>query len=159
MSESRRIRSLGRLIDLRDRDLERYSADLAARQVVRQRYIENLERLERLCKGDPSGAPAGKHGSADDAKGAPAFSPALSLNSAGYKQAIMKMADAHRVDLSLHEAEMALVRGRLIETTRRREALDTVREREREGVRQFRHKAEVKRQDEVAVQMWARSWR
>ncbi|HLS81602.1 MAG TPA: flagellar export protein FliJ [Steroidobacter sp.] len=149
MSESRRIRTLGRLVDLRTREVESHGARMAAKQSLRQRYLQNLARLEGLYEDSGASGAAGQRAAAT-------FSPALSLNCGGYKQAVMKMADAHRADLSLHEADMAMLRKQLIARTRSREALDVVLQRERETVRQFRRAAERKRQDEAASQAWSR---
>jgi outer membrane protein TolC len=60
---------------------------------VRERYQKNLERLTGLyTDSGPSGA----------------LPLALSVNCGNFKQAVMQMADQHRTDLHLHEANMAI---------------------------------------------------
>jgi len=155
VSRSPRIKSLGQLVDLRERELDRLGADMASRRATRERYIGNLARLEKLCQSSgASGAPTpGARGKANER--AP-FSPHVSLNCGSYKQAVMKMADAHRVDLSLHEADMAVAKRVLLEAARRHEALDQELTRQREGVRKSQNAREQKRQDDLALQVWRR---
>ena len=54
MSKARNLHSLGRLVDLRAREVERLTAEVAAKQVEHARYLDNLARLEQLR--DSSGA-------------------------------------------------------------------------------------------------------
>ncbi|HEY4367424.1 MAG TPA: flagellar export protein FliJ [Steroidobacteraceae bacterium] len=150
MSTPNQLKQLEQLVDLREREVERLSADVAGQQAVRRRYLGNLSRLEQLCNSSgPSGAQA-------QSEQFPGLSVALALNCGGYKQAVMKMADTHRIDLSLHESEMALTQRRMIEAARRHEALDAALERQRADVRRFRKLREQKRQDEIASQVWQR---
>jgi flagellar export protein FliJ len=142
MSERQRLRSLGRLVDLQSREVDRLSADVAEKRATRERYLRNLSRLQSLCDG--SGPPAGG-------------SPALALNRAGYKQAMLKMVHTHRIDLSLHESELALSQRELINAARRQEALGQVLHREHENVRHVTQVRERKRQDELASQVWWRN--
>ncbi|HMN43152.1 MAG TPA: flagellar FliJ family protein [Povalibacter sp.] len=143
MSGHRKLQRLGRLVDLREREVERLSAEMADKRIVRQRYLDNLARLEQLC--ESSGQ-----------SGAQALSPTLSLNVGGYKQAVMKMADAHRLDLSLHEAQMQTTQRLMTVAAQRHEALDQVLVRQRRGVQRFQNAREQKRQDELAAQVWLR---
>jgi flagellar export protein FliJ len=155
MTSYRTVKSLDRLVDLREREVDRLSADVAAKQTTRGRYLRNLARLEQLSgSSGPSGAPARA------TPGAPLF-PALSLNSGGYKQTVLRITAAHRVDLSLHEADLAVAQHALAGATRRHEALDLLRRRERERALQARSRREQQRQDEIAAQMWGQSfpWR
>lgn len=151
MSAPRRIKQLGRLVQLREREVERLSAEMADKRVVRQRYLDNLARLEELCVSSgasgtqrPSGQP--QH----------TLSPALSLNVSGYKQAVMKMAAAHRVDLSLHESEMLNTQRLVMAAARKHEALDQILDRRRAGLRRRREVGQQKRQDDIAAQVWLR---
>lgn len=149
MSGNKQLKRLEQLVDLREREVDRLSADMANKQATRQRFLGNLARLEQLCvsSGASGAQAAGERG---------VLSPALSLNCGGYKQAVMKMADAHRVDLSLHEAEMSLTQRLVTEAARRHGALDQVYERERAGVRRHQSVREQKRQDDLASQVWLR---
>jgi flagellar export protein FliJ len=84
-------------------------------------------------------------------------SPVLAMNRAGYKQAMLRMAATHRLDLSLHESELALSQRELAEAARRHEALDRVLQREHSNVRQVTKVKEQKHQDELASQVWWRN--
>ena len=87
------IASLGTMVQLRSTEVERLQADLASQEATRTRYQNNLARLASLAEG--SGASG-------------ALPLALALNCGAYKQNVMAMADAHKVDLQLHEANMAV---------------------------------------------------
>lgn len=141
MSKQTTLDSLGRLIDLRERDVERLTTEFAAKQAVRERYLGNLARLDALRDG--SGASGAR-------------SPVLSLNCAAYKQSVMQVAEAHRADLQLHEADMAVAQQALQAAARRREVLGQVQERHRRDVQRQQQAGEQKRQDELASQLW---WR
>lgn len=143
MSERQRLNSLGRLVDLQSREVDRLSADVAEKRATRERYLRNLSRLEQLC--DKAGPVEG--------------SPVLALNSGGYKQAMLKMVATHRVDLSLHESQLALSQRALIDAARRQEALGQVLQRERASVRHVTQVREQKHQDELASQVWWRNKR
>jgi flagellar export protein FliJ len=151
MSEEHRTASLQRLVELREREVERLGADMSARQATRNRYATNLARLEQLYTGSgASGAPsriAGENGQ---------ISLSLSLNCASYKQAVMRMAAAHRVDLSLFEADMAVARRALLAATRRQEALGQELARQRDNALKAKSSREQKRQDDIALQTWRR---
>jgi flagellar export protein FliJ len=146
----RQIHQLGQLVDLREREVDRLSADLAQQRLMRLRYVENLARLTRLH------ASSGATGEQVHPTGKQVLSPALSLNCGGYKQVVMKMADAHRLDLSLHEADMATTHRAVTEAARRHEALDQVLARKRQKFQQNQSVREQKRQDDVASQQWLR---
>lgn len=149
MSRDRHLRSLARLSLLRERQVDHLSADMTGRRAVQSRYIGNIERLEALCRTTgASGASAREP--------TPALSPALSSNCADYKQAVMKITDAHRLDLSLHEADMDLARRTLATAVRRHEALEQVLERARAGLCQVQRRREQRLQDETAIQTWTR---
>jgi flagellar export protein FliJ len=137
---------LARLTSLRERQVEQLSADMVDRRAVQRRYMGNIERLEQLCES------AGPSGAAP--RGAV---PALSMNCAAFKQAVMQLTAAHRVDLSLHEADMAVAGRTLAGAVQRHEALDQVLARARAGAQQMQKRRDQKLQDETAVQTWTRS--
>ncbi|HEY0942971.1 MAG TPA: flagellar FliJ family protein [Steroidobacter sp.] len=141
MSERQRLRSLGRLVDLQSREVDRLNADVAEKRATRERYLRNLSRLEQLCQS--SGPTDG--------------SPVLAVNSAGYKQAMLRMVATHRMDLSLHESQLALSQRELINAARRQEALGQVLQREHANVRHVTQVRERKQQDELASQVWWRN--
>ena len=88
------IHSLSRLVDVREREIDRMQAELAAKEAVRVRYQGNLQRMEGLCAGSgPSGA----------------LPAALSINCANFKQQVMQMADAQR---QVQRAEACVERKR-----------------------------------------------
>ncbi len=141
MSKARNLHSLGRLVDLRAREVERLTAEVAAKQVEHARYLDNLARLEQLR--DSSGASG-------------ALPPALSLNCAAYKHSVMLLADAHRDDLALHEADMVRSQQALTAAALKREVLGQVHARQQRSVAEAQAVVEQKRQDELATQVW---WR
>ena len=49
MSPAAKVQQLSTLVDLRERDVDRLSADVATQQALRERYQRNLERMDRLC--------------------------------------------------------------------------------------------------------------
>lgn len=135
------IRSLSTLVTLREREVERLQADIAAKTAVRERYVSNLQRMESLCtEGGASGA----------------LPLALSVNCGNYKQAVMEMADAHRVELALHEADMAVTQRALAAAWCKQEVLGKVLDQQQQRVVSAQEKSERKRQDELATQMWHR---
>ncbi len=134
------IQSLTTLIGLREREVERLRIDIAAKTAVRERYLGNLKRMEALYAGDSScGLP-----------------PALSLNRGHYKQAVMQMADAHRTDLTLHEADMAVTQRALNAAWCKQEVLGQVLVQKQKIVKAEAERQERKQQDELATQMWCR---
>lgn len=144
MNTPQQVHSLGRLVDLREREVDRLTAELAAKQVVRQRYLGNLERLEQLRDGSgPSGA----------------LPLALSMNCAAYKQTVMQLVAAHRDDLAVHEADMALSQQALNAAACRHEVLNQVHEKRLRHLQQAQDLSEQKRQDELATQVWLRQRR
>jgi flagellar export protein FliJ len=146
----RKIQQLGQLVDLREREVDRLSADLAQQRTMQQRYVENLARLTRLH--ESSGATGAQRNPACSQ----ALSPALSLNCGGYKQVVMKMAAAHRLDLSLHEVDMAQTQRRVTEAARRHEALDQVLARQRTQLQRIQSVRAQKHVDDMASQQWLR---
>jgi hypothetical protein len=84
---------------------------MAEKASVRERYQKNLERLTSLYTN--SGASGNLH-------------PALAGNCGDYKQAVMAMADSHRLDLHMHEADMAVSQQALNKAWAKREVMDMV---------------------------------
>ena len=139
MSLKNTINSLGTLVHLRSIEVDRLQADMAAQQATSARYRANLERLEGLAEGSgPSGA----------------LAPALALNCGHYKQAVIAMADTHRTDLSLHEANMALSQRALTSAWTRRELLGQVLEQKQDAADLAQQRVDRKRQDDLATQAW-----
>jgi flagellar export protein FliJ len=145
MSMPKSLQSLSRLVDLRAMDVNRLTAAMESKRVLRDRYRGNLERLEKLCAG--SGASSSS------------LSPALSLNCAAYKQAVMQLAHEHRQDLALHEADMAVAQRALSAASCKHEVLGQVLEQRRHCLREEQKAREQKRQDELAAQSWLRGRR
>lgn len=139
MSLKNTINSLGTLVHLRGIEVDRLQADMAQQQATSARYRANLERLEGLAEGSgPSGA----------------LAPALALNCGQYKQAVMAMVDAHRTDLGLHEANMAVSQRALSSAWAKRELLDQVLEQKKDAADVVQQRADRKRQDDLATQAW-----
>lgn len=135
------LHSLNRLVDVREREVDRLQAAMADQEATRQRYRNNLERLEELSAG------SGVRGS---------WSPLLAANSGAYKQNVLLLAAAHRESLAAHEADMAVTRVALQAAARRHEVLAQVRDRQLESDRRALQRREQKGQDELAAQVWLR---
>jgi flagellar export protein FliJ len=139
MSRQDTIRSLDLLVRVRGSEVERMQADLARQQATRNRYQANLDRLAALAEG--SGASG-------------ALAPALALNCGQYKQAVMALADTHRTDLHLHEANMEVAQRELAAAWTRREVLGMVLEKQQAAAGSERERASRKREDETATAAW-----
>ena len=142
MTRATTIRSLGTLVQVRSSQVERLEADLASQEATRVRYQNNLDRLTALTHG--SGASSAALG----------LNPALALNCGAYKQNVMALADSHRVDLSLHEANMAVSQTRLKDAWVGRELLGKVLARETVAHTAEQERVTRKREDEIATQSW-----
>jgi len=139
MSAQDTIDSLGTLVRLRATEVERLQADVATQEATRARYQANLARLAALAAG--SGASG-------------ALAPALALNCGHYKQAVLGMADAHRTDLHLHEANLAVSQRTLAAAWTRHELLGKVLEQHQAAAGRVQARAEKKREDDIATQSW-----
>lgn len=143
------IRSLGTLVQLKSTQVDQLQADVSSQQATRTRYQNNLDRLTALTEG------SGASGNARNGSAARhALSPTLALNCGAYKQGVMALADSHRVDLSLHDANMAVSQARLKEAWVRRELLGKVLVREQEAQASEKERAIRKGEDELATQAW-----
>jgi flagellar export protein FliJ len=139
MKSADTIYSLGTLVQIKSSEVERLQADLARQEATRARYQANLQRLAALAEG--SGASG-------------TLPPALALNCGQYKQAVLAMADAHRTDLQLHEANMAVAQRNLSAAWTRRELLGKVLEQHEAAAGREQERAARKREDEIATQSW-----
>jgi flagellar biosynthesis chaperone FliJ len=68
----------------------------------------------------------------------------------------MALADTHRTDLSLHEANMALSQSALNAVWAKREALDQVLAQKQKSAATAEQRRDTKRHDELATQCWFR---
>jgi flagellar export protein FliJ len=139
MSADQTIRSLDLLVRVRGSEVERLQADLARQEATRSRYQANLDRLSALAEG--SGASG-------------ALPPALALNCGQYKQAVFALADTHRTDLHLHEANMQVAQRELATAWTRAEVLGMVLEKQQAAAGRERERAVRKREDETATAAW-----
>jgi flagellar export protein FliJ len=139
MSKQGTIRSLDLLLQVRSSEVDRLQADMAKQEETRRRYVANLDRLSQLAEG--SGASG-------------ALAPALALNCGQYKQAVFALADTHRTDLHLHEANMQVAQRELTAAWTRRELLGKVLEQHQAAAAREQTRAEKKREDETATQSW-----
>jgi len=144
MKRTDQIKSLDTLVDLRSIEVDKLQTELARQEATRARYQTNLARLTSLAEG--SGA-SGK-GSAGR------LAPALALNCGHYKQAVFALADNHRTDLQLHEANMAVSQRNLAQAWTRRELLGKVLEQQQVLQSREQERAARKREDEIATQSW-----
>jgi flagellar export protein FliJ len=139
MTKQNTIQSLGTLVRLRSTEVERLQADLAKQEATRVRYQTSVDRLTDLAVGSgPSGA----------------LSPVLAANCGNYKQAVFALADTHRTDLQLHEANMAVSQSRLTQAWTRRELLGKVLEQQETAFAREQDRAQRKRDDDIATQSW-----
>jgi flagellar export protein FliJ len=139
MSKQGTIRSLDLLLQVRSSEVDRLQADMAKQEETRRRYVANLDRLSQLAAG--SGASG-------------ALAPALALNCGQYKQAVFALADTHRTDLHLHEANMQVAQRELTAAWTRRELLGKVLEQHQVAAAREQDRATKKREDETATQSW-----
>ena len=139
MKREHTIASLGTLVELRTLAVDRLQADLASQEATRTRYQNNLARLDALATG------SGATGS---------LPPALALNCGAYKQNVMAMADLHRTDLALHEANMAVAQRKLSDAYTRRELLGKVLEQQESLHSKEPDRIVRKRDDDIATQSW-----
>ena len=144
MKRKDQIKSLDTLVDLRSLEVDKLQTELARQEATRARYQANLARLDSLAEG--SGASG--NGSAGR------LAPALALNCGHYKQAVFALADNHRTDLQLHEANMAVSQRNLAQAWTRRELLGKVLEQQQELLSREQDRAARKREDEIATQSW-----
>ena len=145
MNKQNTIDSLGTLVRLRSTEVERLQADLAKQEATRQRYQTSVDRLMDLAVGSgPSGQPAGPR----------PLSPALAANCGNYKQAVFALADTHRTDLHLHEANMAVSQRNLAQAWTRRELLGKVLSQQEAAFAREQDRAQRKREDDIATQSW-----
>lgn len=141
MNNAHTIRNLTTLVGLRSTEVERLQTDMAEQTAVRERYRKNLERLTGLyTDSGPSGA----------------LHLALSVNCGDFKQSVMQMAQQHKTDLHLHEANMAVSQRALNAAWAKREVLDQVLTQQHKIVATEQRKMDAKRQDELATQFWLR---
>lgn len=141
MTPPTKIRSLSTLVNLRTTEVERLQTEMAAKESLRERYQKNLDRLTGLYQN--SGA-SGK------------LPLALASNCGDYKQAVMQMVDSHKLDLTMHEADMAVSQRALNAAFVKREILGQVLQKEQKALANQEQAKERKRQDELATQLWLR---
>jgi flagellar export protein FliJ len=139
------IASLGTLVRLRSSEVERLQADLAKQEATRARYQASVARLTDLAEGSgPSGQPV---------QGL-ALSPTLAVNCGAYKQAVFALADTHRTDLHLHEANMSVSQRNLSTAWTRRELLGKVLTQQETAFARVQDRDQRKREDDIATQSW-----
>jgi len=139
------IASLGTLVKVRSSEVERLETDLAKQEATRQRYAVSVERLTQLAVGS---------GASGQQKQGKALSPALAVNCGDYKQAVFALADTHRTDLQLHEANMAVSQQHLAAAWTRRELLGKVLTRQEALHARAQERTRRKHEDEIATQSW-----
>jgi flagellar export protein FliJ len=128
-------------VRLRSTEVERLQTEMAEKEAMRARYQKNLERLTGLYTN--SGASGNLH-------------PALAGNCGDYKQAVMQMADNHRLDLHMHEADMAVSQQALNAAWAKREVLGKVLDKQQKVVLKEQNAKERKQHDDLATQLWLR---
>jgi flagellar export protein FliJ len=147
MNKHHRLNSLEQLRLLRERQIDSLGAGMQVRYAEQRRFVVNIERLDGLCQ---------TSGASGAVTTAATLNGSRSANCGNYKQAVMNMADAHRVDLALHEADTAVARATLATAARRQKALEKVIDRTRARIDHAERTRERKVQDELSVQVWDR---
>jgi flagellar export protein FliJ len=141
------IDSLNTLVRLRSTAVDRLQAELAKQEAVRARYQNSVDRLTALAEGcGASAQPA--------AARAAGFSAIQAVNVGNYKQAVFALAETHRTDLHLHEANMAVSQRNLAQAWTRRELLGKVLEQQETAHAREQDRQQRKRDDEIATQSW-----
>lgn len=130
-------RSLGKLAELQQLQLDRQQAKLVAQQQLCQRVQGTVDRLDAL------GAQATLSGVA---------LPGLAQNSAAYKQAMRGWADQQRAELARREAELALAKADTLAAARKQETLRQLVDRADARARTEQARRDQKGQDEIASQ-------
>jgi len=139
------IDSLDTLVRVRGTEVERLQTALAKKEATCARYQASVDRLTALAEGSgPSGQAAGMR----------PLSPALAMNCGNYKQAVFALAETHRTDLQLHEADMAVAQKSLAQAWTRRELLGKVLEQHEAAYARTLERTQRKREDEIATQSW-----
>jgi flagellar export protein FliJ len=142
MSDRLLIQNLTSLVALRNNELEKLQAAQAAKQATAERYRKNLEQLHSLAVN------SGASGS---------LPIALAANCGNYKQAVLAMADSHRLDLTMHEADMAVSQQALNKAYVKCEVLGQVLEKNEKALAGKLAVQERKVHDDLATQVWLRS--
>lgn len=135
------IRSLSTLVDMRSNEVDKLQSEMAAKESVRERYKKTLDKLTSLYE---SSGPSGR------------LPMALAINCGDYKQGVMAMADSQRLNLHMHEADMAVSQRALTAAYVKREVLGQVLERHQDAAATAQRAQERKRHDELATQLWFR---
>lgn len=141
MTSKHTIRNLSTLVELRNNEVEKLQSDLAAKEQLRERHQKTLDKLTSLY--ESSGA-SGR------------LPMALALNCGDYKQGVMAMADSQRVNLHMHEADMAVSQRALTAAYVKREVLGQVLEKHQHAAVTAQRSQERKQHDELATQLWYR---
>lgn len=141
MSLERTVQSLSRLVELRERDVERMTAELASQQALRVRYQQNLRQMEHLLS---------TAGSSDMG------CPALSSNSAHYKASLVDLIIDHHRDMQRHDEVIAASQQALTLANLRHKCLDVALQGKRQLLDRAQQAREQKQQDQLATQSWLR---
>lgn len=131
--------NLGRLVDLRNREVESLTAELARQHAVAERYRRNLQRMRQML------IEVGRSS---------AGCPILASNSAHYKASLVDMIAAHLRDLASQETVIEAARVALERATLRRERVDRALQGKQRALRHEREVRDQKRQDQLALQSW-----
>ena len=136
------VRNLHALVDLRSTEIERLEAAVAAEAKLCASFAGSAARLDALVAG--SG-------------GSGALALPLSTNCGDYKQSVMALADTCKLDLGLHEAQLAHTKAALHAAWARRAALAQVLAETEGALHAAQQARERKQHDELATQLWSRA--
>jgi flagellar export protein FliJ len=141
MSTQRTVNSLSRLVELRARDVDRLTGELASQQAVRMRYQHNLQRMEHLLT---------------TAASSDMGCPVLSSNSSHYKESLVDLIIRHRQDLARHDVTIDTSRQALAQAALKHKSLDHALQGQRRLMDRQHRTRDQKQQDQLATQSWLR---
>lgn len=136
------LQNLQQLLTLKDADVARLQREVADKRQLQERYQRNIQRMDELCR----------HSGASGSR----TLPALALNCAGYKDALLQLKQSQQLDLQLAEADTAVSQQALLAASRRREVLASLQQRTAADLAQQQQRQEQKRSDDQASLAWLR---
>lgn len=141
MNTERVVAGLSKLVAMRAQEVDRLSADVAARDAEGARYRRHISQMTALMQSVDTGAHV---------------HPAHAMNGARYRSAMADLIHRHERELAQHEASVASLRADLRHARLRHEQIDVVR-RKKLSALDLEHRArERKREDQQASQAWLR---
>jgi flagellar export protein FliJ len=140
MSTDKTFTGLTHLLNLRGREKDKLQTEVAAKQMLEERFEQNIHKLEALCSGAKVAGGGAIH----------------AMNATGYKAAMKQLSHEQQQDLALHRKDMQLTQAALVEAARKREAIDKILAQKKTALAKARVHSEQKMSDELAAMVWSR---